>query len=492
MAEMRWENDMEEAMELLYHIQTAHGGRITESTATEELGSWVSNAARRAQALSWLAVKESPAVLMVTYGGRKALDAALASKNAVPRPHWLGGSLVSVRSPTGPILPPASFEPYEEQRERAAHEGMLTQEDMDHIARSPRREERPGEPEEYRLLYEATFPGRRWFAVGPIYAEDHPFGGGMLQPEGYNGAYQVTAILSRRGAPNLPYVYVTDPNMMEGDSHLWLPEERRDDGAVKVYSMVYTSHEGETAFELVPNPQGRLGKIRTVLRAEGKDNAYQKARRILNPFLCDISFRYDVPIEVLQMNVAELATLALSGVKDDDFQEKTFDPEMFLGDGLIYAELGHYEFFTRLYREGTNSSSVDYGFLCFYRIAEGIIKLRRKSIMEREGKSPNEVSGPMVVAEVVEGGEASQVFPEDRLGESLWTAFKSLEAARAKVAHAFFHSEDRLEGHADILSDRLEGEEQAGIWRAQARYIARRLLRTEFFSSGESEDISEP
>ncbi len=285
---------------------------------------------------------------------------------------------------------------------------------------------------------------------------------------------------------------MTDPNMMEGDSHLWLPEVRGEGGAVRALSIVHTSYEdGNTAFELVPNRQGRLGKIRTVLRAESVEDAHKKAYRLLSPFLCDLSYRYDMPIEVLQMNVAELATLTLGGVKDDDFREKTFDPEQFLGDGLNYGELTHYEFFTRLYREGVNSSSVDYGFLCFYRIAEGIIKLRRKWIIEQEGKSPDEVSRPSVVSEVVEGEEASEAFPTDRLGESVWTAFKSLEDDRAKVAHAFFHSEDPLEGHADIISDRLEGEEQAGIWRTQARYIARRLLQTEYFYSSESEEVSE-
>ena len=57
MAVMRWESEMEESMELLYHIQSAHYGRVTESTASEELGPWVADAARRAQSLSWLAIK---------------------------------------------------------------------------------------------------------------------------------------------------------------------------------------------------------------------------------------------------------------------------------------------------------------------------------------------------------------------------------------------------------------------------------------------------
>lgn len=78
---------------------------------------------------------------MVTYGGRKALDAALASKNAVPPPHWLGGALVSRSSPTGPVLPPGRYEPYKELQKSALEEGILTPEDIDSIARSPRRED---------------------------------------------------------------------------------------------------------------------------------------------------------------------------------------------------------------------------------------------------------------------------------------------------------------------------------------------------------------
>jgi hypothetical protein len=244
----------------------------------------------------------------------------------------------------------------------------------------------------------------------------------------------VTATLTRRGSPNIPSVYVTDPNMMEGDSHLWLPQGR-EDGLVKVYSVVHRSHEdGDTAFELVANQKGRLGQIRTVLRGENVYDVHRKAYRLLNPFLCDLSYRYDVPIEVLQMNVAELATLTLSGVKDDDFGEKTFDPEQFFGSGISYRELGHYELFTRLYREGVNSSSVDYGFLCFFRIAEGLILLRRRAIAEREGKPLDQVAHPDVFLEheIVED-DADDTFPTELHGESLWQVYKELKKERNKV-----------------------------------------------------------
>jgi hypothetical protein len=308
-----------------------------------------------------------------------------------------------------------------------------------------------------------------------------------LQPAGHEGPYEVTATLTRRGAPDISFAYVTDAYMMEGDSHLRMIERRREDGALAVPLLLYGTPEGDTIqFQLLANRQGRLGQIRAVLRANTADDARRKAYRILNPFLCDLSYRYDVPIEVLQINVAEIATYTLSGMKQDDFREKVFDPEQFLDSGLNYGELPNYEFFMRLYREGANSSSVDYGFLCFFRIAEGVIQLRRKRIMEQEGKTPDDVPrSDVFLEEEIVDGEGANDFPPELQGESLWEAYKALEKERNGVGHAFLYHEDPVAGHADIIADRLEGEEQAGTRRAQARYLARRMLQSEFWTADE-------
>lgn len=175
-------------------------------------------------------------------------------------------------------------------------------------------------------------------------------------------------------------------------------------------------------------------------------------------------------------------------MKQDDFREKVFDPEQFMGSGLNYEELPNYEFFMRLYREGANSSSVDYGFLCFFRIAEGVIQLRRRRLMKREGKTRDEVprSAVFLEGEIVDG-EGAEDFSPELQGESLWDAYKELEKQRNGVGHAFLYDEDPVAGHADIIANRLEGEEQAGTRRSQARYLARRMLRSEFWASDEEE-----
>ncbi|PLS87097.1 MAG: hypothetical protein CYG60_03740 [Actinobacteria bacterium] len=495
MIDARWREEKEQILELLYRIQADHNGRLPESEVLK-IGPWAADAARRAERLWCLVAKGSPPVLTVTYRGRKALEAALARREEPDyQPHPFGGSIIHVETEYGgPVVLPLSYEPYNELKERALEQGVLTQEDLDRVARSPRKE--PEEPEEFRRLEELSFPGTRGFAAPFRFRDDHPFGGGFLDPAGHEGPYQVTVTLTRRGAPDVAYMYVTDSYAMEGDSHLHLPPEQRDeDGAVRVPLLTYATPEGETLeFQLLANQQGRLGQIRTVFRAEDADDARRKAYRLLNPFLCDLSYRYDVPIEILQWNVVELATLTVSGTKQDDFREKAFDPEQFLGDGLSYAELPNYEFFTRLYREGANSSSVDYGFLCFFRIAEGVIEFRRKRVAEQEGKPWREVPRPDVFSEdeVVDDDEAESPFTPEEQGTPLYELYKELKEERNKVGHAFLDNEDPVGGYGDIITDRLEGEEQAGTRRARARYLARRMLRSEFWPSDESEQANDP
>lgn len=484
MADTRWKEEREEIIELVYRIQADHGGGLPEREA-RKFGPWTANAIKRAKKIHWLVAKGAPPSLSVTNKGSKALDAALASRDVdAPAPHWFGGSIPPVESPTGPVLPPQSYKPYEELRDRELEEGTLTQEDIDHVSKSERRGAE--EPQEYRTLDEQIFPGTRGFAISFQYEESHPLGRGFLDPAGHEGAYQVTATLTRRGAPDVAFVYVTDAYAMEGDSHLHLPEqERREDGAVRVLLLMYMTHEGEAIeFQLLANRQGRLGQIRTVLRASNTDDARRKAYRILNPFLCDLSYRYDVPVQLLQTNIVELATLTLSGTKEDDFREKMLDPEHFFGSGLNYEALPNYLFFMRLYREGANSSSVDYGFLCFFRIAEGIIMLRRKRIAEQESKPWKKVPRPDVFAdhEIAENDE-EDLFPSELLGKSLYEVYENLKGDRVKVGHGFLDEEDPLQNHEDIIADRLEEEERASIRRAQARYLARRMLESEFWAS---------
>jgi hypothetical protein len=137
--------------------------------------------------------------------------------------------------------------------------------------------------------------------------------------------------------------------------------------------------------------------------------------------------------------------------------------------------------FMRLYREGVNLSSMEYNFLCFFRITEGIILLRRKRIAKRKGKSVGDVPRPRVFleGEIVEGEGADQFSPELR-GESLYKAYEELNIELRKVAHAFLDEEDPVSDYENIIVDRLGREAEEATRRAKARYIARRMLDSGF------------
>lgn len=423
MGDVRWKEEREEIIELVYRIQAYHGGSLQEREV-RKFGPWAVETVKRARKIRWLTTKGSPPVLNVTGKGSKALDAALASRGVLGTERF-GGSIVHTSHEHGPVLLPQSLEPYMALKRWALERGMLTEEDIDRIVNSDR--EAVEEPTVVDRLHEQSFPGVLVYGAAFQRGEGHQLAGIPLDPQGYEGAYQVTVVLTRRGAPDEPSVFVLDAYALEGDSHLVLPERTSESGPEEHSSSVaYTSPEGEeTVFELAANRQGRLGKISTVLRAGSAGDARKMAYRLLNPFLCDLSFRYDVPVEVLQMNVAELATLSLGGMKQADFLEKVFDPGKFFGTGLSYEAIPNYEFFTRLYREGVNSSSADYGFLCFFRIAEGVIQLRRKRIAEQEGKPVGEVPRPDVFleGEVIEGEDADAFSPELQ-GKPLWEALQ--------------------------------------------------------------------
>jgi hypothetical protein len=91
------------------------------------------------------------------------------------------------------------------------------------------------------------------------------------------------------------------------------------------------------------------------------------------------------------------------------------------------------------------------------------------------------VSPPSVFLEgEVVDGEGTDRFPPELRDESLYKAYKALNTERRKVAHAFLSEENPVSDFEDLIADRLEREAEEATRRAQARYITRRLLDTEF------------
>ncbi len=438
-----------------------HDGTVLSSVA-EQFGWWAKDVARRADKLHWLRRKGSPERLVVTPKGKKALAQALSDRRTPESGGAIPDTLAGVRT----IRP---------RWETLSHlqEGLNVEE----FASVVRAVQTDNYESEYKP-HQPGFPGSMFYATTLSYGEDsdHPFSNAELNPAGYAGRYVVSMTLRRQGAPDNPKTIVMDDRSMEGDSHLRLPNrfvDQSDAGKKLFLSVQYATHEGELLdYQLLPNQWGRLGKIRIEITANDAEDAIGKSYRHIMPVLCDLAYRYDVPLDILQINAVERATLTHTVSKMEDFREAILSEDPFQGT-VDYEELPLYPVFTYLYREGLNSSNIAYSFLCFYRIIEGIRVLRRA-----RGSTS---SGSKYEDEVIEGNMMEH-FPSEFHGKRFgYVVEKSFAPLRQKIAHAFVESKKFSLDSLETLTSKLEIEGEYNSNRTMAREIVRAMMHNEYW-----------
>jgi hypothetical protein len=442
---------------LLYRLT---GGGIQGEATMEEIknfGLWAEAAATTALECEWLR-KTPRETLELTAEGREALEWALEHKRTVV----YGGSVPdqgAVVSVVGPKM------------ENVWHlQKGLTEEDFETVVEADR----------FESVYDPKafgFPSLVNFHSTFVYGEGHPFYGRELDPGGYPGEYLVTVVLRRQGAPDSPKAIQLDAGVMEGDSHLHFPEgfvrRKLFEKQSPVLTFQETSKDGDTVeFVLVPNMWQRLGKILVPLEADNYEEAFDKSYETVLPMLCDLSYRYDVPLDILQVNVAERTTLSHMAQKMPDYPEARLDESPFGEEGLDYSALPLYSTLTYLYREGLNSSSVNYGFLCFYKVIEGILKLRKQRASTGDHRRYDN--------EKVEG-EITKHFSSDFHGKRFGYIIEKMAPVRDRIAHAFLDRDGPDVEQYDYLEERLKLETEANSYRAQARELVRVMMHNEYW-----------
>jgi len=268
-----------------------------------------------------------------------------------------------------------------------------------------------------------------------------------------------------------------DPQLMEGDSHLHFPEnllrQSIAEGQSPVMKIQEKSKDGDIVdFLLVPNRWGKLGKIVVPLEANNYEEAFNKAYGTLMPMLCDLSYRYDVPLDVLQVNVVERTTLTHMVQKMPDYSDALLDEWLFGEEGIDYSDFPLYSTFAYLYREGLNSSSVNYGFLCFYKVIEGMLKLRKQRAARGERRRYDN--------EKIEG-EIAENFPKEFHGKRFGYVIRKMALVRDRIAHAFLDKDGPDIEQYDSLDERLKLEADASLYRPQAREIVRVMMHNEYW-----------
>jgi hypothetical protein len=118
------------------------------------------------------------------------------------------------------------------------------------------------------------------------------------------------------------------------------------------------------------------------------------------------------------------------------------------------------------------SECVNYGFLCFYKVIEGMLKLRKQRAARGERRRYDN--------EKIEG-EIAESFPKEFHGKRFGYVINKMALVRDRIAHAFLDRDGSDIEQYDSLDERLKLEADASSYRAQAREIVRVMMHNEYW-----------
>jgi hypothetical protein len=281
--------------------------------------------------------------------------------------------------------------------------------------------------------------------------------------KGQRGKYRVQVLLARPGYPirkEREHKFIDD---VVGSSHLKIvkPEaERRPEDPEKILLQLLGKN-----YQLIghPDKDGFLGKLVCELEADNNDAAESEAYGSVAPFLSAWSMNADIPIHVETIQTTNLTTHTSS--------LRVVSPHFDMNFGAGVHPFFRDEFcqYASIYREGLNSNSSFYRFLCFYKIIESLIAKRgREGAANKQAgqdpKRPYEVV-PEQQNELLallqrlypwraqwDQMAISQIFPIEVLGQKV-TAIrdKHLRPLRLGIAHALLDK-----GEITVALDKME------------------------------------
>lgn len=163
--------------------------------------------------------------------------------------------------------------------------------------------------------------------------------------------------------------------MQSGDSLLWL-------GTGRHLVIEHSDQPGQYAIGFSVNKHGRLATAHIVVLAEDSNHARRIAYDNIMSVLSELSFYYDVALDVAGYEVLEEATevrsfsFALAG------RLKPYNRELHAVSNADFRRL------LAAYREGLNATNVFYQALSFYKVAEGVAALRKRQQRQVPASTP--------------------------------------------------------------------------------------------------------
>lgn len=313
------------------------------------------------------------------------------------------------------------------------------------------------------------------------------------RPISVPGQFRVQFLLARPGrlkfSDQTPSFLSTD---VVGDSHLGIgdPKSRGKDGD-EIIGMTLQTHgdNWHITFKCLLNDEGYIGKI-VAESIDARDylQAESVAYEALTFFLSSWSLILDIPVLVETVQVTDLTT------HTEMLRIRAPYVEMKPGGGTVAALSKEFRQFASVYREGMNSESPFYRYLCFYKIAESVYVRRNENAKQARlrGEQPRRYSEDVSLSTDAVKGLLSllypwrndwddeltmdQILPADAKGKK-FKAIKNeyLEPLRDRVAHALMRT-----GKIEIVADRLEDVNAVTKWLPLLRIWVRLLLKIEF------------
>lgn len=329
----------------------------------------------------------------------------------------------------------------------------------------------PGE--EHKLIVAPVFRG----TAGPTQADIR----------GEYGRYRVHFLLARPGYPIRSEREFKFIDGIVGTSHLKIAKPEAERGPTDIEKLLLSPLGRSYQFVGLADKDGFLGKLECELDAESNQAAEAEAYGAVTPFLSAWSMNADIPIHI--------ETIQVTNIKTHVSHLRVVTPhfEMNFPGGVHPHFQDDFCQYASVYREGLNSNSPFYRFLCFYKIIESLIARRGREAKARKLVGNDPRHSYEVIPENREEILAllkrlypwrifwdemglGQNFPPEVLGKKV-TAVKDkhLQPLRLGIAHALLKT-----GEITVVLDKMEHIQAVNKWLPLCQICARWMMLTDF------------
>jgi hypothetical protein len=297
--------------------------------------------------------------------------------------------------------------------------------------------------------------------------------------------YRVVLTLSRAAGESQGFTF--EAGLM-GDSYVHFAKPKGERSAADADQMVIFCAHGNTRVELrgIASEQGRLGKVSVELPAASFHEAETIALDAAFPFLSGLAFNLDIPLRVAQMDVTQLSTGNSSMTYTCPYIEV-------VPPGGEYFNSPYIQSLLSLYREGINSNSPNYQFLCWYKIVEGINVKREPEVAQLKAPLPLKYPERLERDGIEQRKRLEEAFPFIKLcgtTDAAWDDLvpaevrdwkfnrvraQKLEPLRNRIAHMI----SEASGDLSLSPDSRENASQVNKWISVLRFIARVMVMNE-------------